>query len=424
MSNTITQQQGLQQRALKVLAGGVSSNTRLLNPHLIAERGEGSRLWDVDGKEYIDYLLGQGPNFLGYAPPQVVEKVIAAQRGGVIYAATHRREIEAAERVLSILPWADVMRFGSSSSEMVQASLRMSRQATGRSLILRFHGHYHGWFDNILIRSDGDVALPGSLGQVPEALDQTITIAWNDVPAFQRALAEHGREIAAVIMEPIMLNAGAIEPLPGYLQAVREACTRLGIVLIFDETISGFRLGLDGAAGKFGVDPDLAVYGKAMAAGWPCAALVGRRDLFDGVASGAVTHAGTFNGNTIATAAVLASLDELQDGSVYRRIETVGGTLMSALRGLILDNDLPMQIQGLPMAFHMRFDESAEPITTYERAQSLDTKRYGEFARRLIDLGVWIAYRGIWYVSAAHSVLDVDETVERIAPAFSELRHS
>jgi glutamate-1-semialdehyde 2,1-aminomutase len=268
------------------------------------------------------------------------------------------------------------------------------------------------------------VALPGSLGQGPEALDQTITIAWNDVPAFQRALTEHGREIAAVIMEPIMLNAGAIEPLPGYLQAVREACTRLGIVLIFDETISGFRLGLDGAAGKFGVDPDLAVYGKAMAAGWPCAALVGRRDLFDGVASGAVTHAGTFNGNTIATAAVLASLDELQDGSVYRRIETVGGTLMGALRGLILDNDLPMQIQGLPMAFHMRFDESAEPITTYERAQSLDTKRYGEFARRLIDLGVWIAYRGIWYVSAAHSVLDVDETVERIAPAFSELRHS
>jgi glutamate-1-semialdehyde 2,1-aminomutase len=273
MTETSTVQQDLQQRALRALAGGVSSNTRLLNPHLIVERAQGARLWDADGKDYIDYLLGQGPNFLGYAPPRVVEKVTAAQQAGIIYAATHRREIEAAERLLSVLPWAETLRFGSSSSEMIQAAFRLARNAAGRPNILRFHGHYHGWFDNILIRSDpdsdpasgADTALPGSLGQLPQALDQVITIAWNDPAAFDAALDAHQGTIAAVVMEPMMLNAGAIEPRPGYLEHVRAACDRHGIVLIFDETISGFRVALGGAAERFGVFPDLAVYGKAMA---------------------------------------------------------------------------------------------------------------------------------------------------------------
>lgn len=419
MSDTTTVQQDLQQRALQALAGGVSSNTRLLNPHLIVERGEGARLWDVDGNDYLDYLLGQGPNFLGYAPPRVVEKVTAAQRDGIIYAATHRREIEAAERILSVLPWAGTLRFGSSSSEMIQAAFRLSRNATGRPNILRFHGHYHGWFDNILIRSDGEAAGPGSLGQIPQALDQTVTIAWNDPAAFDAALIAHEGTLAAVVMEPMMLNAGAIAPRPGYLEHVRAACKRHGIVLIFDETISGFRLALGGAAERFGVFPDLAVYGKAMAAGWPCAALVGRRELFADVATGALTHAGTFNGNTIAAAAVLASLDELEDRSVYATIESVGGKLMKALDGLFLSHDAPIRLQGLPMAFHARFDTGSEPVTTYAQLQQIDAQRYAEFARRLIKAGVWVAYRGIWYVSAAHTERDVDETIERVDAAFT-----
>ena len=157
----------LQQRAMRALAGGVSSNTRLLNPHLIVDRAAGCRLWAADGTEYLDYLLGQGPNVLGYAPPRVLEKVLAAQRDGVIYAATHRREIEAAERVLAVLGWAETMRFGSSSTEMVQAALRMARAATGRSRVVRFHGHYHGWLDNIYTRNEGTVAAPASQGQPP-----------------------------------------------------------------------------------------------------------------------------------------------------------------------------------------------------------------------------------------------------------------
>ncbi len=421
MTNPTSIQQGLRQRALGALAGGVSSNTRLLNPHLIVERASGCRLWDADGTEYLDYLLGQGPNFLGYAPPRVVEKVVAAQRDGIIYAATHRREIEAAERILAVLPWADQLRFGSSSSEMIQAAMRIARNATGRRNVLRFHGHYHGWFDNIQIRSEGARIQPGSLGQMPDALDPTLTIEWNDPQAFATALSEHADTIAAVVMEPMMLNAGAIVPAEGYLDQVRDACTRRGIVLIFDETISGFRVSLGGAAERFGVTPDLAVYGKAMAAGWPCAALVGRHDLFADVATGALTHAGTFNGNTIATAAVLASLDELEDGSVYRHVESVGTALIDALTALLEHHGVPIRLQGLPMAFHARFDSGTEPITRYAQLQAIDGDRYGRFAAKLIAAGIWVAYRGIWYVSAAHTADDVDETVKRFDAALSDL---
>ena len=417
-------QQDLRKRAMRALAGGVSSNTRLLNPHLIVERASGCRMWDADGTEYIDYLLGQGPNFLGYAPPRVVEKVIAAQRDGIIYAATHRREIEAAERILAVLPWAEQLRFGSSSSEMVQAAMRIARSATGRRNVLRFHGHYHGWFDNIQIRSSGAQVAPGSLGQVPDALDPLLIIDWNDPDAFTRAIDDHGDSIAAVLMEPMMLNAGAIEPADGYLQHVRDACTRRGIVLIFDETISGFRVALGGAAERYGVAPDLAVYGKAMAAGWPCAALVGRRELFADVASGQLTHAGTFNGNTIATAAVLASLDELEDGSVYRHVESVGAALISALTALVDHRGVPITIQGLPMAFHARFDSGTEPIVRYSQLEGIDLDRYARFATNLIAAGLWVAYRGIWYVSAAHTLDDVDETVKRFDAALSDAARS
>ncbi|MDX1893062.1 aspartate aminotransferase family protein [Mycolicibacterium sp. 050158] len=420
MNGVTTIQHDLRERAKRVLPGGVSSNTRLLNPHLIVERASGCRLWDVDGTEYLDYLLGQGPNFLGYGPPRVVEKIVAAQHDGIIYAATHRREIEAAERVLGVLPWADQLRFGSSSSEMIQAALRIARNATGRRNVLRFHGHYHGWFDNIQIRSEGDRVVPGSLGQLPEALDPALTVEWNDAEAFSAALRDHGDTIAAVVMEPMMLNAGAIVPVDGYLQHVREACTRLGIVLIFDETISGFRVALGGAAERFDVSPDLAVYGKAMAAGWPCAALVGRGELFSDVATGALTHAGTFNGNTIATAAVLASLDELEDRSVYRHVESVGTALIDGLTALLEHHEVPVKLQGLPMAFHARFDTSSEPLTSFAQVQALDGERYGRFATKLIDAGIWVAYRGIWYVSAAHTGADVDETLKRFDAALGD----
>lgn len=398
----------------------MSSNVRLLGPHLIIERASGCRMWDADGTEYLDYLLGQGPNFLGHAPPRVVEKVLAAQRDGITFAATHPREIEAAERVLAALGWAETMRFGGSSSEMVQAAVRIARAVTGRRCVLRFEGHYHGWLDNILARREGTGARPASQGQPASALADVLMIEWNDAAAFGRAVADHGDEIAAVIMEPVMLNAGAIEPGPGYLQAVREACRQRGIVLIFDETITGFRVALGGAAERYGVVPDLAVYGKAMAAGWPCAALAGRRDLFAGVASGAVTHAGTFNGNTIAAAAVLASLDELASGEVYRQVDDVGTALMGSIRSCAAAHGLGLHLQGLPMAFHASFARPGPPMTRFGELAGSDPGRYERLADTLVGHGVWVARRGIWYVSAAHTPADAAETLRRIDAAFGE----
>jgi glutamate-1-semialdehyde 2,1-aminomutase len=412
-------QDALRTRARVALAGGVSSNTRLLNPLLIAERAAGCRLWDADGNEYIDYLLGQGPNFLGYAPPRVVEKVLQAQRDGVIFAATHVREIEAAERVLEALgDWAETMRFGSSSTEMVQAAIRMARASTGRSVVLRFNGHYHGWVDTIYSRDGGPQAAPASPGQAESALRDVLTIEWNDAQAFECAVAAHADDLAAVIMEPIMINSGVIEPAPGYLEAVRRSCQQRGIVLIFDETISGFRLALGGAAERYGVQPDLAIYGKAMAAGYPCAAIAGRRDLFAQVATGVVTHAGTFNGNVIAAAAVLASLDELASGEVYQRVGAVGTALMTALRACAGDLLPDLRLQGLPMAFHSSFGTGDEPVTSYGQLKQRDQERYARLAVALFDQGVWVARRGIWYVSAAHSEADVTETVDRVEAAF------
>jgi glutamate-1-semialdehyde 2,1-aminomutase len=413
----------LQQRAMRALAGGVSSNTRLLNPHLIVDRAAGCRIWAADGTEYLDYLLGQGPNVLGYAPPRVLEKVLAAQRDGVIYAATHRREIEAAERVLAALGWAETMRFGSSSTEMVQAALRMARAATGRSLVVRFHGHYHGWLDNIYARNDGTVAAPASQGQPASALSDVLVLEWNDIAAFRQLMDTRGSDVAAVIMEPIMLNAGVLAPEPGYLEAVRQICTQRGAVLIFDETISGFRVALGGAAERFGVHPDLAVYGKAMAAGWPCAAIAGRRDLFAGVATGSVTHAGTFNGNTIATAAALASLDEFESGEVYEQIGKVGTALMQSLRDCAEASGLGLHIQGLPMAFHASFAPPGQaPVTRYRDLARGDPDRYARLADALIAQRVWVARRGIWYVSAAHTEADVAETLDRAERAFRAFR--
>jgi glutamate-1-semialdehyde 2,1-aminomutase len=409
-----------QERARGALAGGVSSNTRLLNPHLIVHHGLGCRIWDADMRDYIDYLLGQGPNFLGYAHPRVMEKVIAAQRGGIIYAATHPMEITAAERLLAALEWPETVRFGSSSTEMVQAALRMARAATGRRRVVQFFGHYHGWIDNVYLRRDEGKAVPFGQGQVPEALDETIATTWNDIAALEQVFAQHPGEIAAVIMEPVMLNAGAILPADGYLASVRDLCSRHGTVLIFDETISGFRLALGGAAARYRVTPDLAVYGKAMAAGYPCSALVGSRDLFAGVAAGRVTHAGTFNGNVIATAAVVASLDELERDGVYPQVEAVGTALLKGLRELAQSHDLALHFQGFPMAFHASFNASGSMLTSYDDLLKVDAARYASLANVLIEHGVWVSYRGIWYVSIVHRESDVMETLERADQALAD----
>jgi glutamate-1-semialdehyde 2,1-aminomutase len=407
----------LRSRAQDVLPGGVNSNVRLLGPAVFFDHGSGSRLVDVDGNEYIDYLLGQGPNFLGHAQPDVLDAVTAATAKGMVFGAQHRYELEAAEKLVDAVGWAQQVRIGLSGTECVQAALRLARGVTGRDKFVRFAGHYHGWLDNVLVKVEGGRARPASAGQVASHLDDSFLLPWNDLGAVEDLLAREGDQVAAVMMEPVMLNAGSIEPMPGYLEGVRAACDRHGVVLIFDEVISGFRVALGGAAERYGVAPDLATYGKAMAGGWPVAALAGRRDLMERFGTGEVNHSGTFNASVMACAAMIASIDRLVADPPYERLERIGTRLKHGMSDLAEQHGIELHVQGLPMAFHAGIGRG--PVSDYRTLGSLDADAYEKLARALVDHGVWVAGRGIWYLSAAHDDVDVDETLERAGAAMA-----
>jgi glutamate-1-semialdehyde 2,1-aminomutase len=405
--------------ARRHIPGGVNSNVRLDGPPLFFSRGEGAWLWDVDGNDYVDYLLGQGPAFLGHAPADIVTAVEDASRLGMVFGAQHRLEVEAATKMCQALQWPEMVRFGSSGTEMVQAALRLARAATGRSRFIRFEGHYHGWLDNVLVKVGDDGAGPASAGQLTSHLEDSILLPWNDLEALTVVLERHQGEVAAVLMEPMMVNAGAIEPEPGYLEGVRRLCDDYGVVLVFDEIITGFRIAPGGASERYHVTPDLATYGKAMAGSWPVAALAGSATLMEPFGTGEVNHSGTFNANIMGMAAVTATLRRLVDDPPYEQLERVGTTLMEGLRKLGEANGLALQVQGLPMAFHVSFGDGA--VTDYRSLQTRDADRYRGLADALVAEGVWVARRGIWYVSAAHGDEEVEVTLERAETALGRL---
>ncbi len=400
----------LDTRARQVLPGGVNSNVRLLGPRVFFDRAQGCRMIDVDGNEYIDYLLGQGPNFLGHAPADILDAVDAACRRGMVYGSQHPLEVEAAELMVQALGWPEQVRFGVSGSEAVQAALRLARAATGRTRFVRFEGHYHGWFDNVLAKVEDGRAVAASEGQVTH-FEDFVMLPWNDLAAVEAVLDEDD-DIGAVIMEPIMFNSGSIEPRPGFLEGVRAACDARGAMLIFDEVISGFRVARGGAVERYGVVPDLATYGKAMAGGWPVSAVAGPAEIMERFGTGVVNHSGTFNASVMASAATVATLRRLLNDPPYERIRARGQRLMDGLTTLARGNDVDLNVQGVPMAFHAGFGEG--PVTDYRSLGRFDTERYNDFTNALVDHGVWVANRGIWYLSAAHEESDIDETLERV----------
>lgn len=401
------------------LPGGVDSNVRLDGTSVFFARGDGAWLWDVDGNDYVDYLLGQGPAFLGHAPAAVVAAVAEAMGDGMVFGAQHPRELETAERLCRILGWPDMVRFGSSGTEMVQAALRLARASTGRRKVVRFEGHYHGWLDNVLVGPGEREPVPATAGQLAGDLGELIVVPWNDVDALTAVVRDRGDEIAAVITEPVMFNSGAIPPRDGYLANMRSLCDEVGALLIFDEIITGFRIALGGAAERFDVVPDLATYGKAMAGSWPVAALAGGAQLMERFGTGEVTHAGTFNANVMGMAATSATLAALEADPPYGRLEELGSTLMAGIRERGEAHGVPLHVQGLPMAFHVAFGETA--AIDARGLAAFDTARYRRLVDRLVDHGVWVARRGIWYVSAAHREREVRVALERLDDALSTL---
>jgi glutamate-1-semialdehyde 2,1-aminomutase len=427
--------QRLLERARRSIPGGVTSNVRAgERPFpLFFSHAAGATLTDADGNEYIDYVLGQGPMILGHSHPAVLDAVDKAMRRGQLFAGQHELEVEVAEALVRVVPCAELCRFGVSGSELVQAAMRLARAVTGRTLILRFEGHYHGWFDNVLL----NVATPpeqagprehpqlrlGSAGQTASVLGDYLLLPWNDLELVEQLFAERGHEIAAVMTEPMMCNTGAIQPAPGFLQGLRRLCDQHGALLYMDEIITGFRLGLGGAQGRFGVTPDLATFAKAMAGGFSTAALVGRADYMERFTRD-VNHSGTFNGNVISMAAAAAALAELErdDGAVYRHMEEIGAALIDGITALARRLDLPLLVQGLPTAFHLSFT-TLDAIRDYrDYALHCDKERYGRLKVALLRRGVRVLDRGVWYISAAHTHAQVERTLAILAEALEEVR--
>jgi len=414
------------ERAKSSLAGGVSSHFRAggYPCPLFFEQGKGAKLYDVDGNEYIDYALGQGPLILGHSPTKVVDAVADASRRGQLFAGQHELEVVVAEKVQQFVPCAELVRFCNSGSEAVQAALRLARGYTGKRKFLKFEGHYHGWFDNVLFSvspplekvgpRESPCPVPWSQGQVEACAGEVVILPWNDLQLVEKTIAQHRDDLAAVITEPIMCNTNCIEPQPGFLEGLREICTREGVVLIFDEIITGFRLDLAGAQGYYNVIPDLATFGKAMANGYPVSMLAGQEKFMRLISEGRVIHAGTFNSNVMVMAATNATLDLLaqDDGALYTYLKSLGQELMNGLRAAARRSKQAALVQGPGPMFHFAFT-SAEAISDYRsHVAAVDMAKYARFAALMLERGVRLIGRGIWYLSAAHTQDDIARTLQ------------
>jgi glutamate-1-semialdehyde 2,1-aminomutase len=424
----------LYERTKMHLAGGVSSNVRYASTPvpLFFERGEGARLYDVDGNIHIDYVLGNGPAILGHAPKPVIDAVQRSLAQGQVYAGQHPRETELAERLCGLLPGAEVVRFATSGTEAVLMAMRLARAFTGRTRIVKFEGHYHGWSDQAYISArpplneagpaDAPVPVAGSPGMPKSVLDDVVVAGWNDLEALAAIFEHHPGEIAAVIMEPMMVNGGAIPPREGYLAGVRDLCRAQGALFICDEVITGFRVGLRGAQHRFGVTADLAIYAKAVAAGFPLAMVSGRRDIMDTLLDKGVMHGGTYNGNVQSMAAALAALDELErdHGAVYRLLEQRGTRLMQGLVALGAKHKLPVLVRGLPAIFQTFFTKAAAP-ENYRDSAACDRDMALAFHTALQEQGIRVNQRATWFLSTAHDDAIIDETLAAADRAMAAL---
>lgn len=420
-----TRSQELYERACRSLAGGVSSEFRRYSHPvpLFYERAAGSRLWDVDGNEYLDFTLSQGPLVLGHSHPEVLQAVAEATARGQLFAGQHLAELELAEAICELVPCAELVRFSLSGSEAVHAALRVARAYTGRQRWLRFEGHYHGWFDEVawsISAASAEALGPRhaprpvpwceGLGPCPPV----VVLPWNDEAVLRETFARHGHELAAVITEPVMCNHGCIEPQPGLLSTLRELCSRHGTLLIFDEVITGFRLGLGGAQAYYGVTPDLAVFGKALASGWPLSVLAGRREVMQLVATGRVIHAGTMNSGHASVAAALATLRVMRREAVHARLFERGRWLMQRLAELAAQQSLPLRVMGPGPMFHVGFTSLAE-VRDYRDTLHYDRARYAAFVQAMQARGIRLIGRGLWYLSAAHSEADLEHAARTAA---------
>ncbi|MFF2042119.1 aspartate aminotransferase family protein [Kitasatospora sp. NPDC058170] len=427
------------ERAKKSLAGGVSSSSRITStgPHpypLYIERGAGAHIWDVDGNEYVDFLISYGSAVVGHADPGITRALGEVLLTGTMFGTCNLPEVELAEQIQKTVPCADLVRYANSGSEAIQGAVRAARGFTGRSRIVKFEGHYHGWVDTLAISNrptaaevgpyEAPAAVPHSPGIPVGVVDDVVVCPWNDPDALRTVLDAYRGDLAAVICEPIVANNACTMPDPGFLELLREECTRRGVVLIFDEVCTGFRTGPGGAQSLFGVVPDLAVYSKALGGGLPIAAFAGRADIMGEVAANRVKHGGTYNGSPLCSAAALVTLTRLADPAVTGWIDEAGRRLMTAVRRASRDHGVPCAVQGVGAMFQVVFSADGAPTRQYRDTLTLDQRRYEAFRHALLERGIHVNAYGLacWFVSAAVTSDDVEAACAAIDEAFATIR--
>ncbi len=400
------------QRARSLTPAGVHSNARIAGAGTVFGRGEGPWLFDVEGNRYVDYMLGRGPAVLGHTPTAVNRAVAAAVADGLTLGQATPLEVEAADAALSVIPWADRIRFTSSGTEAVQAAFRLARAATGRPLIVQFEGLYHGWVDGVSLAAGSDPrsAVPATTGQAPDSGAHVVLLPWNDADALDDAFARWGSDIAAVITEPVNIF-GAKLAAPGFLAHLRQVTETAGSVLIFDEVVTGFRLQPGSAASLFGITPDLATFAKGLASGWPVSAVAGRAELFEGVDTDRVRLSGTYNGNTAAMAAIVATVAATADGARHRAMNDWGQRLRAALVDAAAAQGVTFAAEGYPSAFWSVFP-GLEEQESEQRAERLGQLLWEERV---------ITYHHTWLPSTAHDDEALAFTVEAFGRALARL---
>jgi len=403
---------GWHQRAQQSTPAGVHSNARLSAATTVFERGDGPWLFDVEGDRYVDYMLGRGPAILGHTPTAINDAVTKATASGLTLGQATPLEVEAAEAALSVIPWADRLRFTSSGTEAVQAALRLARAATQRPLIVQFEGQYHGWFDSVSLVAGGTPrsSMPATRGQSPDSGAQVVLLPWNDPEAVDRAFAQWGDQIAAIITEPSVIFGGVL-PAPGFLAHLREVSNRHGALLIFDEVVTGFRLQPGSCASLFGVTPDLGTFAKGLGSGWPVSCVAGAAEFFEGVDTDRVRLSGTYNGNSAAMAAVIATVQATADGEIHRSMNAWGDRLRAALAEVAGELGIGFSAEGHPTAFWSTF-EGLDRADSVEKAERLGRLLHGQRV---------ITYHHTWLPSAAHDDAAFEFTIEAFGRALRQL---
>ena len=412
--------------------GGVSSSIRQTEwpVPLFFDKAHGSKMWDVDGNEFIDYVMGMGPNIFGHAPQFVTQSVYEDMQNGYCLTGQTVKENEMSEFIKKTIPFNRKVRYASSGTEIVQVALRLARSFTNKNKFLKFEGHYHGWMDSVLYNSHPDISneenifnpVPESGGISHGTSNEVVIAPWNDIEALENILKDNHNEISSIITEPILWNTNVILPEDGYLEKLRLLCDKYNILLIFDEVGTGFRVALGGAQEIYGIEPDLSTYAKSMAAGFPIAMLAGKPEIMDSLSNGKVVHGGSFNTNVMSVSASHATLNYLlSNKNFYKNLNSSGEALIKGLEEVASKNGIDILIQGLGSVFYLSFT-SAKSIKNYrEHTINIDFGKYKEFAKLMLLNGVRLSQNGRWHMSSAHSEEDIEKTIYAANLSFAEL---